>query len=59
MQRCMAITRQTVTDNFQKPLEKKRKHKSTVQESFVANKNNLKLAETDLINFNADLELCA
>lgn len=37
----------------------KRKQNSTARESFVANKNNFKLAETDLINFNADLELHA
>lgn len=37
----------------------KRKQNSTARESFVANKNNLKLAETDLINYNADPELHA
>lgn len=38
---------------------KRRKHESAVQESFVVNENSLKLAETDLIDFNADLELHA
>lgn len=57
----MAVTstRQTVTYNFQKPLGKRRKHESAVQESFVVNENSLKLAETDLIDFNADLKLHA